>query len=172
VSDSSSLRVADADREQLAQELREHMLAGRLSSEEFEQRLGRTYAASTRGELDALKADLPLSPMALDTALAKRKATLQRRLVQETGGAVGISALCVAIWLASGANGSFWPVWVIVVTLLPLLRNSWRLLGPAPDLEAVERHLDSRREHRRREHRGGSRRHGPPRPPRPPGLPQ
>lgn len=162
MSDSSGLRVADADREQLAQELREHMLAGRLSSEEFEQRLERTYAAMTRGDLDAVKADLPMSPTALGTALAQRKSTLQRRLVQEAGGAVAISALCVVIWAVSGGHhghDSFWPAWVIAVMLLPLVRNAWRLLGPAPDLESVEAHLNSRRtkrldkERHRRRHR-------------------
>jgi hypothetical protein len=148
VSDPSSLRVADDDREQLAGELREHMLAGRLTPEEFEERLGRAYGASTRGELDAVKEDLPLSPAGLQVALVKRKAELRRRLVQESGGAVTISAVCVAIWLAGGADSSFWPIWVIVATLLPLVRNAWRLLGPAPDLEAVEAHLASRRTRR------------------------
>ena len=37
----------------------------------------------------------------------------------------------------------FWPVWVIVVTLIPVVRNGWRLFGPAPDLEAVERRLNA-----------------------------
>jgi len=148
VSDSSSLRVADVDRELLARELREHMLAGRLSAEEFEQRLGRAYAAATRGELDAVKADLPMSPLALTTALAERTSTLRRRLAQEAGGGVAISALCVAVWAAGAGHhghGAFWPAWVIAVMLLPLLRNAWRLLGPAPDLESVEAHLNSRR---------------------------
>ncbi len=171
MSDPSSLRVADADREQLAQELREHMLAGRLTSEEFEQRLERLYAATTRGELDALKADLPLSPMVLGAALAKRNATLRRRLVQEAGGGLGVSLVCVAIWAASGGHGSFWPVWVILATLLPVLRNAWRLLGPAPDLESVEGHLNASRAKRlaREQHRS-HRHHGPPRPPLPPGF--
>jgi hypothetical protein len=159
VSDSSSLRVADADREQLAEDLREHMLAGRLTPEEFEERLGRAYKATTRGELDALKEDLPMSPAGLQVALAKRKSNLRRRLFQESGGAVTISAVCVAIWLASGADGGFWPIWVIVATLLPLVRNAWRLFGPAPDLDAVEAQMASRRarrlahEERRSRHR-------------------
>ncbi len=168
MSDSSHQRVADADREQLAGELREHMLAGRLDAEEFEQRLERAYKATTRGDLEALTEDLPLSPVALHVEIVKRKEHLQRRLIQEGGGAVAISALCVAIWLSSGAEGSFWPGYVIFFSLLPLLRNAWRLFGPAPDLEAVERHLDRRREHGR--HRHGPPR--PPRPPRPPGLPR
>ena len=45
---SSSLRVADADREQLVEELREHALAGRLTSEELEERIGGAYSATTR----------------------------------------------------------------------------------------------------------------------------
>jgi Domain of unknown function (DUF1707) len=159
VDDPSRLRIADADREQLAGELREHMLAGRLSSDELEERLGRAYAATTRGELDALKDDLPLSSAAVGAALAERKAKLRRRLVQESGGAVSVSAVCVSIWLASGSDASFWPAWVIVFTLLPLLRSAWRLFGPAPDLAAVEAHLGARRAHRlererhRRRHR-------------------
>ncbi len=143
MSDSLSLRVADADREQLADELREHVVAGTLTPEEFEERVGRAYEASTRGELDALKADLPMSPAALQRAQQARRAHLRRRILQEGGGGLGISAVCVAIWVANGASGSFWPVWVILFTLLPLVRNAWRLLGPAPDLESVERHLNA-----------------------------
>lgn len=146
--DSSGIRVADADREQVADELREHMLAGRLSPDEFEERLAGAYSAQTRAQLDALKADLPMGMATLEGELAARKAKLRRRLVQEAGGAVGISAACVAIWLASGATGSFWPIWVIVVTMLPVLRNGWRLIGPDPDVESVEAHLNARRERR------------------------
>ena len=71
MTDRSSLRVADADREQLAAELREHMVAGRLTSEELEERLERAYSASTRAELDALRDDLPMSPATLDAELAR-----------------------------------------------------------------------------------------------------
>jgi hypothetical protein len=163
MADSASLRVADADREQLVSELREHMLAGRLTPDEFEERVERTYAASTRADLDAIKEDLPLSPAGARLALAARKARLRRRLVQEGGGAAGIWALCVGIWAANGASGSFWPVWVIVATLVPLVRVGWSLIGPDPDLESVEAQLRARRarrlarEHRhehRHEHRG------------------
>jgi hypothetical protein len=160
VSEHPSLRAADADRERLAEELREHMLAGRLSSEELEERLERTYAARTRGELDALRSDLPMGLTTLEGALAERKAKLRRRLGQEAGGAVGVSGLCVGIWAATGADASFWPAWVILATVLPLVRNGWRLLGPAPDLEAVEAHVNRRRaralerERRHARHRG------------------
>jgi hypothetical protein len=143
--DSSQLRVADSDRELLAQELREHMLAGRLSAEEFEQRVDLAYKAITRAELDALRADLPMGIVTLEGELAKRKVKLRRRLIQEGAGGLGISAVCVLVWLVDGAGGGFWPAWVMLVTLLPVLRNAWRLVGPDPDLESVEAHLNARR---------------------------
>jgi hypothetical protein len=148
MSDPSSLRVSDADRESLAGELREHMVAGRLTQEELEERLGLAYKATTTADLDALRADLPLSPAAIQRSLSERRGHLRRRLVQEAGGSLTASGVCVAIWLAAGAHGQFWPIWVIVFTLLPLLRDSWLLLGPAPDERAVEARLQARRARR------------------------
>ncbi|MGH2852733.1 MAG: DUF1707 SHOCT-like domain-containing protein [Solirubrobacteraceae bacterium] len=157
MSDLSSLRVADADREQLIDELREHAGAGRLTSEELEERIGDAYRASTRADLDAVRADLPVSSTSVKLALTKRKTHLRRRLVQEAGGSVGVSLLSVGIWLASGPAGSFWPGWVIGVTLLPVVRDAWHLFGPASDLELVEARLQARHERQlargRRRHR-------------------
>jgi Domain of unknown function (DUF1707) len=53
------LRAADADRAAVATVLGQHMSAGRLTLDEFDERLTRAYAAKTFGELDALTADLP-----------------------------------------------------------------------------------------------------------------
>lgn len=57
------LRSSDADREQLISELHDHTVAGRLSTDELEQRLEAAYAARTSGELDALRSDLPSPAM-------------------------------------------------------------------------------------------------------------
>jgi hypothetical protein len=76
--------------------------------------------------------------------------------VQEAGGGLGVSALCVGIWLASGPSSGFWPGWVIGLALLPVVRDSWRLFGPASDLEVVEARLQARHERnlaRARRHR-------------------
>ena len=167
--DPSAIRAADDDRERVAEELREHMLAGRLRPEEFEERLERAYAAATRGELEELKSDLPVSAQAVRAELAGRRAHLRRRLLQEAGGGLTASLICVAIWAASGADGSFWPGFVIFFSLLGLLRDAWLLFGPDPDLERVERRLERRREGHDRSDRRGRRRH-PPSPPTPPSL--
>lgn len=160
MADLSSMRVADADREQLVDELREHAGDGRLTSAELEERVGAAYGASTRADLDRLRADLPVSSTSVKLALGKRKKRLRRRLLQEAAGSLGVSMLSVAIWLASGPSGSFWPGWVIGFTLLPVVRDAWRLFGPASDHELVQARLQARHERqlargrRRRLYRG------------------
>jgi uncharacterized membrane protein YccC len=159
MADPGQIRVSDAERERLVEELHEHTVAGRLTAEEYEERLGAVYAARTRADLDALRTDLPVSTAAARLALVERKSRLRRRLVQEAGGSATASLVCIAIWLASGASGGFWPIWVIVFTMLPVLRDGWRLLGPGSDLDVVEARLQARherhlaREHRRSRHR-------------------
>lgn len=54
-----SLRAADSDRDAVAEILREQHVAGRLDTDELQERIDRCYAAKTYGELDALVADLP-----------------------------------------------------------------------------------------------------------------
>ena len=151
---SSGLRVSDQQRDQAAQQLREHFAAGRLTQDELDERVQAAYAARTEPDLDSLLADLPRRPATRQqqkAELAEGRSQLQRRLLQETGGGLGLFALCTAIWAASGANSDFWPIWVAIFPLLFLLRNGWRLYGPAPQLDRVERELQ------RRSHRGGRR---------------
>jgi hypothetical protein len=53
------IRASDADRDRTAALLREHLAAGRLTAEEFHERLDLAYEARTLGQLDELLADLP-----------------------------------------------------------------------------------------------------------------
>ena len=46
--------------------------------------------------------------------------------------------ICTIIWVGAGPHGAFWPIWVLLAVLIPLLRNGWRLYGPAPELDRVE----------------------------------
>lgn len=57
----NQMRVSDAEREAAAAELREHFASGRLNQEEFDDRLAAAFAAKTRGDLNAVFADLPSS---------------------------------------------------------------------------------------------------------------
>jgi hypothetical protein len=54
-----SLRIGDTEREATAAELREHYAHGRLTLEEFNERLDAVFAAKTQSDLSRLTADLP-----------------------------------------------------------------------------------------------------------------
>lgn len=157
--DPSELRVSDQERERAVGEIREHFAAGRLSDEELSDRVQAVYKARTQRELQELRSDLPQLPASRAeqrAELAERRSHLQRRLAQQSGGALIPFVVCTVIWLASGAQGAFWPIWVALVGLMPLLRNGWRLYGPAPELDRVEHELSRReRGEDRRRRRGG-----------------
>jgi hypothetical protein len=156
---SRGVRASDEDREQLIAELNEHLVAGRLDTDELERRVSAAYEATTTGELDALRSDLPAPSRQVALQHAERRRQLTRRMIQESGGSLSAFVVCVLIWAASGAEGQFWPVWVLVVFLLSVVRNGWALYGPAPDLDAVEAQLDARRAQRvSRDTRRGHRR--------------
>jgi Domain of unknown function (DUF1707) len=53
------LRIGDAEREAAATELREHYAQGRLTLEEFNQRLETVFKAATRRDLNSVTSDLP-----------------------------------------------------------------------------------------------------------------
>jgi len=59
VSDAPALRASDRERDHAVVRLRDAAAEGRLTLEEFTQRMENAYAARTRDELDALVRDLP-----------------------------------------------------------------------------------------------------------------
>lgn len=153
MADSSGLRVSDQQRDQTAQAIRDHYAAGRLNEEELTERVTAAYAARTESDLAELVKDLPklpASPQQQKAELRERRGELQRRILQEAGGGAVAFGVCTALWLASGAHGSFWPIWVALLTVIVLARSAWRLYGPGADLDEVERHLDRRRSHQER----------------------
>jgi hypothetical protein len=67
MSEPPDLRASDSDRERIVERLREHAVEGRLTLEEFTERMAATYRARTSGELEELTRDLP-SPRASVTS--------------------------------------------------------------------------------------------------------
>lgn len=67
------MRAGDADRERLVEQLREHHAAGRLTLDEFEERMGQAYAAKTYGELRTLTRDLPVDLAQLNLQQAQQR---------------------------------------------------------------------------------------------------
>src|SRR5687768_17619707 len=62
------------DRDRLVEQLQRHAAAGRLSLDEYAERVDRVLVARTHGELAAVVHDLPLDSM-VDAALEDRKST-------------------------------------------------------------------------------------------------
>jgi hypothetical protein len=75
--------MSDADREQVAERLQVALGEGRLTLEEFEQRLSGVLAARTFGEVSPYVADIPGSPLAVPAPeyleLRTTAATLKRQ---------------------------------------------------------------------------------------------
>jgi hypothetical protein len=65
----SGLRIGDAEREAAAASLREHFALGRLTMEEFQQRLDAALTAKTDRDLARITSDLPQSGTGQDSAM-------------------------------------------------------------------------------------------------------
>ncbi len=70
--DRPELLASDTDRERVVAQLREASVQGRLTLEEFADRLGQAYSARTEADLAALVRDLPAAATPA-TALARRR---------------------------------------------------------------------------------------------------
>ncbi len=132
---SPGTRASDQDRERIAAALGGHYAVGRLTLEEFQERLDKVYAAKTLGDLGDLMTDLPgtdLSqlPGAWPRQPGGRPPLPERRasgIVQARGGhsaawltvALGI----LMIWLISGANGGPWLLWMVAPLVVIVLRR-------------------------------------------------
>lgn len=105
------VRASDAEREQVAAILRAAAGRGLLTMDEVDERLTRLYATVFVTDLAPLTADLPdggrpLAPV--DLRVRSRARTVARA---HLGGYVALVTLMVGIWVATGADYHFWPIW-------------------------------------------------------------
>ena len=122
---SPELRASDAEREAVVEQLRRHAAEGRIDSEELEERVTAAYAARTHGELVPLTADLPGVRQARPLREVDRRRDHRRPLVP--AGLLAADVIAVLVWLASGADSSFWPKWVLLATAIVFVRRmAWR----------------------------------------------
>jgi hypothetical protein len=129
------IRASDDDRDRAAALLREHHAAGRLTPEEFNERLDKVYDAKTLGDLDQLMDDLPAIDLyrlpdaslprsyrrpvpgagsyleAAGGTLARRHGRFSGAWAAAWGSWFSVTLLCFVVWALSGA-GYLWPLWV------------------------------------------------------------
>lgn len=145
MADSEHLGVSDADREATVAALRAAASDGRLDADEFEDRVSAAYAARTQGDLTAVTADLPAAPAPpAPPAPVLRSERMRRR----AAAFVTTNAICIAVWAATGADGSFWPVWVLLGTGIGLVGSLVRGAFGVPE-PRQDRHRDRERSRRR-----------------------
>jgi hypothetical protein len=143
------IRASDADRDRVASLLREHHAAGRLTAEEFHERMDQALEAKTLGELDELMTDLPAIDLyQLPDASLRRGPTRpgQSLLPADPGGhghpakftpgtvAMGawavVTSAMVAIWAVAAVvgGGTWFPWWALVALpwIWAIIRRSQR----------------------------------------------
>ena len=101
------LRASDAERERVAELLRHHYGAGRLSADDLSERVEAVYAARTLSQLDHLTADLPPTD---EPPTRRRPGRLETSVRIHVAIYVVVNLMLVEVWAASG-GGYFWPIW-------------------------------------------------------------
>jgi Domain of unknown function (DUF1707) len=119
---SGSLRVSDADRDRAIAELSEHYQAGRLSTEEFEDRTGRALQARITADLAALFTDLPRREAPMTGATATSAANTAPASPAKSWPArvpvAPVTILAVVAVLALLGGHLFHIAWVPVVAII------------------------------------------------------
>jgi hypothetical protein len=144
-----SMRASDADRERAADRLRDAHAEGRLTREEFDERIDRTFAAKTLGELAGVTQDLPAVSAALQAPVpAPATPYAGRRHLGGIWASWGSAVVvCVGIWatsaISSGDLGNFWPIWVA---------GPWGAVLLARSLFGAERERPGRQDGERDDH--------------------
>lgn len=142
------IRASDADRDRAATLLREHHAAGRLTAEEFHDRMNTALEAKTLGELDELMADLPAIDLYQLPDASLRRIPPHRgssgssllptdsAMVRFTPGTVAMGAWAVvtsalvAIWAVAAVIGvgTWFPWWALIAIpwIWALIRRAQR----------------------------------------------
>ncbi|MBT2389643.1 DUF1707 and DUF2154 domain-containing protein [Streptomyces sp. ISL-1] len=102
-SELPEMRASDAERERVAERLRDAVAEGRLDMEEFGQRLDDAYEARTHGELEPLVSDLPAAgTVSASPAVAAGSGGWAQRV-----GGPATSKWAFAFWGGFGRKGTW-----------------------------------------------------------------
>jgi hypothetical protein len=121
------LRASDADRDRVTALLREHHAAGRLTVDEFQERLSAAFAAKTMGELTELMADLPAIDLYQlpDRSIAPRtpgdkrgaSAEVARQPLGDAAARTAAVFTAIGLYVVTGVVFHIWwiPWWFIIL---------------------------------------------------------
>jgi hypothetical protein len=132
----ADLRISDADRDQALAQLSEHFQAGRLTTEEFDERSGQALQAKTGRDLAVLFTDLPQeqAPIpAAPTATVGMRRGWWLPVVPVIAIPIGVFAIIAAVALGVHPGGAhsthfhvgFGGVLPLIIVLLVMRRIGW-----------------------------------------------
>jgi hypothetical protein len=112
---SSSLRASDADRDAVAERLRQAAVEGRLEPHELEDRLHTALRARTYGELDRVLSDLPRrSPPARPRSRSRPAIGIAGLLLVAMVRLVVVLLLIAALVTALAVTAAWWIIGIAV----------------------------------------------------------
>jgi len=104
------VRIGDAERDRVIDQLADHHAAGRLTLAEFEDRMAAASTARTGADLALLTADLPTPTAPPADRSPARPPARRLQLDPAVRTYLAVMALLWLIWLVAGA-GYPWPIW-------------------------------------------------------------
>ena len=119
MADTPDLLVSDAERTHVAGQLREHYEAGRLTLDEFQERLDEAHAARTEAQLERVLRQLPSAKLPTVRRRDRRWRSLAFQYAL-------VNVIAILIWgFSDGPHDNFWPKWVFLVTLILFVRRAF-----------------------------------------------
>jgi hypothetical protein len=129
------IRASDADRDRAASLLREHHAAGRLTAEEFHERMDAALNATTLGEIDELLADLPVIDLyRLPDESMRRAAGLPHASLvpRDPGAAADLDRIPPAMGALAVITGALIVIWAVLAVIGAATWLPWWLLIAIP----------------------------------------
>jgi hypothetical protein len=123
--DPAQMRASDADRQVIADRLKQALDEGRLHLHEYDDRVKLVYSSATYADLQPLVADLPMPGMTAADLESRRVADARRASRRMPTALVvlwtifgSLLAVNLAVWVIVAATVSgdiyFWPIWLAV----------------------------------------------------------
>ncbi len=117
---SPDMRAGDEDRDRTVSLIREAFAEGRLTNDEFQERMEQAQQARTFGALAALITDLPAvsPPPSASTSSAVAAPADESNWRKGWGSWLGVSVIVNVIWAATWISHPsqvpyYWPIWVM-----------------------------------------------------------
>lgn len=159
-------RIGDAERDRAAEYLREHMSVGRLSQEEFDERVSAALSARTAADLAPLFSDLPAPKPGQDVPASgsswpQYPVVPASNAVPAPAGPMPSSSLANTLAVVSGVA---WPLWIVFCFIFGW--NLWWLVFVPIVISTV---AGQQREEQKRREKLWLARQNPQLPPRPEG---